>query len=316
MTNAHRSPSTSSARGLRASLSRTETPIVPQDSIGGHALVAIIAIMTFLAALTTGAVLLVRASANEWQSDVAREMTIQLRVMPGRDIEADMQKAAAIARDFPGIADVRPLSKEESERLLEPWLGSGLNLDELPVPRVIVVKLAPGAQADIAGLRQRLAQQIPGASLDDHRSWVEQMRAMAGTAIASGVIVLALVLIATMLSVAFATRGAMAANRPVIEVLHLIGAKDSFIAGQFQRHFLWLGAKGGVAGGGAAILLFALAAFGSKWLAGGGSDQAALFGTFSLGPVGYAILALEIGLVALVTAGTCRRTVHQTLERM
>ena len=50
--------------------------------------------------------------------------------------------------------------------------------------------------------------------------------------------VLALVLTATVLSVTFATRAAMATNRPVIEVLHLIGAKNSFIAEHFQRHFL------------------------------------------------------------------------------
>ena len=71
-----------------------------------------------------------------------------------------------------------------------------------------------------------------------------------------------------MLSVTFATRAAMATNRPVIEVLHLIGAKDGFIAEHFQRHFLLLGLKGGLIGGAAAIALFALAELPSGRLAG------------------------------------------------
>src|SRR6476619_541487 len=100
------------------SLPRFETPIVPQATIAGRALVAVVAIMTFLASLTTGAVMLVRASASEWQSEVAREVTVQVRPVQGRDLEADVARAAQIARAYPGIVDVRPFSKEESARLI------------------------------------------------------------------------------------------------------------------------------------------------------------------------------------------------------
>ncbi len=116
---------------------RDETPIVPRNSIAGRALVAVVAIMTFLASLTTGAVMLILASAAEWQSDVAREMTIQVRPAPGRDLDAEVAKAVEIARAAPGITDVRPYTAAESARLLEPWLGTGLTLDALPVPRII-----------------------------------------------------------------------------------------------------------------------------------------------------------------------------------
>src|SRR5438128_10289263 len=95
-------------------LPRFETPIVPRATIAGRALVAVIAIMTFLASLTTGAVMLVRAAAVDWQSEVSREITVQIRPASGRDIEADVAKAAAIARASPGLAEVRPYSKDES----------------------------------------------------------------------------------------------------------------------------------------------------------------------------------------------------------
>ena len=301
---------------IRRLLSRNEALIVPKNSIAGRALVAVVAIMTFLAALTTGAVMLVRAAAGEWQSDVSREITIQVRPIEGKDIETEVGRAADIARAFPGIAEVRPYSKAESARLIEPWLGSGLGLDDLPVPRLIVVRVASGAAPNLAQLRQLLSDQVAGASLDDHRAWMDRMRAMTQTSVIVGILILVLMLVATVLSVVFATRGAMATNRPIVEVLHFIGAKDGYIAGQFQRHFLLLGLEGGVIGGGAAIALFALAGFLRERIFGAGaSDQfALLFGNFSIGIEGYIAVGVQVVLIAVVTAATSRHTVNRTLE--
>lgn len=292
-----------------------ETPVVPRSSISGRALVAVVAIMTFLASLTTGAVMLVLGSAADWQSEVAREMTIQIRPLPGHDLDAEVNDATAIARATPGIADVRPYTAAESARLLEPWLGTGLSLDALPVPRIIVLRVASSPPVDLAALRAALAAKVPGASIDDHRGWIERMRAMAGAAIAVGLGVLVLVLVATVLSVAFATRGAMATNRPIVEVLHLIGARDAYIAGQFQRQFLILGLQGGLIGGGAALLLLALASLFNNLFIGTAAqaETSALFSTFSIGVVGYAAVLGQIVLVAAVTAGTSRHVVTQTL---
>jgi cell division transport system permease protein len=271
--------------------------------------------MTFLASLTTGSVMLVRAAASEWQADVAREITIQIRPVAGHDIDLEVTKATIITRASPGIAEVRPYSKEEATHLLEPWLGSGLQLDDLPVPRLIVARIAPGGAPDLTQLRQTLGEQIPGVTLDDHRSFVERMRAMSRAVVAIGVGVLLLMLAATVLSVVFATRAAIASNRPVIEVLHLIGAKDSFIARHFQQHFLQLGLKGGLIGGGSAIALFALAELTSSWLTGTAAREqfAALFGSSSIGMPGYLAMLAQAGVIACVTAATSRYTVKRTI---
>jgi cell division transport system permease protein len=301
---------------LAQTLSRFETPIVPRATISARALIAIIAIMTFLASLTTGVVMLVRAAANEWQADVAREFTIQIRPVAGHDIEMEVVKAAVIARASAGIAEVRPYSKEETTRLLEPWLGSGLQIDDLPVPRLIVVRITPGAAPDLAQLRQTLAEQIPGLSLDDHRGFVDRMRAMTRAVVVLGIGVLLLVLAATVLSLAFATRAAIATNRPVIEVLHLIGAKDSFIARHFQQHFLRLGLEGGLIGSGSAVALFALAELAGGWFGSGpaGEQLSALFGTASIGVPGYLAMLAQAGVIACVTAATSRYMVSRTIE--
>jgi cell division transport system permease protein len=297
---------------------RGDTSIVPKDSISANALVSVVAIMTFLAAVTSGGVAMVIGSANEWQSEIAREMTIQVRPTPGRDLEAEVSRAQALARAAPGVVEARAYTREESDRLLEPWLGSGLSLEDLPVPRMIAVKVARGAAVDTEALRQSLAQEVVGASLDDHRGGIDRMRRMAKAAIAGGIGVFGLVLAATILSVAFATRGAMAANWQIVEVLHFVGAKEAYIATQFQRHFLWLGLKGGVLGGGAALLGLALARSVSDFFVGsaGEAEAAALFGGFSVGYMGYVIVAAEVVLIAAITALTSRQVVIHTLRRI
>jgi cell division transport system permease protein len=123
--------------------------------------------------------LLVSASAAEWQSEVSSEITIQVRPSPGRDLDRDAQAASDAMRAQSGILEVRPFSKEESAKLLEPWLGSGLSIDELPVPRVIVARVQPGTTLDLASLRARVTQVAPTASVDDHRAWIERMRSRA-----------------------------------------------------------------------------------------------------------------------------------------
>ena len=300
-------------RELNELLPRFGTALVPRNSISGRALVAVVAIMTFLVSLTTGAAILVTKAAGEWQSDISREMTIQIMPAPGRDLDTSVNRAVAITRTISGVTEVRSYSKEESMKLLEPWLGSGISLSELPVPRLIVIKIAADATPDLGQLRRVLADQVPGAVVDDHRGWIDRMRAMAGTAIAVGVCILILMFAATVLSVAFATRGAMATNKAVIEVLHFVGAKNGFIARHFQHHFLVLGLQGGAIGGGAAIVVFLAATMMSHWLVGG--DQGSvLFGSFSIGLAGYAAVLGQVVLIAVVTAWTSRHTVNSTLE--
>jgi cell division transport system permease protein len=272
--------------------------------------------MTFLASITTGTVLLVSASAAEWQSEVASEITMQVRPQAGRDLERDVTAAAEAMRTQPGIVQVKPFTKDESARLLEPWLGSGLSIEQLPVPRVIVARVQPGTTLDLAALRARVTQVAPSASVDDHRAWIERMRSMTGATVFAGIGILVLVIAATIISVSFATRGAMAANRPIVEVLHFVGAGDRYIANHFLRHFLRLGLEGGVIGGGAAMLGFGFSESIAAWFSGTpvGDQFAALLGTFSLPPSGYLALAVQAVAIAAITAWASRRTLFATLD--
>jgi cell division transport system permease protein len=303
----------------QALLARSEDrrpPLIPAGSIAGSALVAVVAIMTFLAALTAGAVEMVATTSEGWTSAVAREATIQVRPADGRDLEADVARAAAIAQRADGIARVRITAAAESEALIAPYLGGDIAFAELPVPRLIVLELGDSGASDLAPLRAALRAEVPSALLDDHRPWIGRLSVMAGTLVAVGLAVLALVIVATGCVVGFATRGAMAGNRAIIEVLDLVGAEDRFIAGEFQRHFLALGLRGGAIGGVSAMLVFVLAG----WLGASlsstpqGEQLDALFGGFGLSLRGFLLIGLTIGLVAVVTALVSRWTVFHELK--
>jgi cell division transport system permease protein len=295
---------------------RRDRPLVPVDSAGGRALVAVMAILTFLAALCAGAAELVAANSAEWRASVAREATIQVRPLPNRDIEADLATATELARRTPGVREAEPFTKSEAERLLEPWLGSGLNLDDLPVPRLVVLRLDDAGRADLAGLRRGLQAQVPGATVDDHGLWMARLSTMARTVTVVGVALVMLVLAAAALAVAFATRGAMAGNREIVEVLHYVGADDRFIAREFQRRFFQMGLKGGAMGGAAALA--AIAGFGvlgaSLRSSPAGDQLEALFGAFDVGWGGYGAVILITLAVSAISGGISGFTVRRFLN--
>src|SRR5215213_8368573 len=301
-------------RAAPAALGRN-APLVPVDSAESRALVGVIAILAFLAALCACAAELVGAASAQWQSSVEREMTIQVRPVSQRDLEADVTRVAELARAAPGVAEARAMGKDEAERLLEPWLGSGLDLGDLPVPRLVILKLDAGAGSD--ELRRRLAE-VPSATLDDHGLWLARLSTMARAVVGAAVAIVILVFVATGLAVAFATRGAIAGNREVVDVLHFVGADDAFIAREFQRRFFRLGLKGGLAGGGLALLLITLCGFLlSAWRGGATRDQIeALFGAFAVGWQGYASVVAVALTASFMTGAVTRITVLRILRRL
>ena len=290
-------------------------PIVPPANVAGRALMTVIAIMTFLASLTVGAVTLVSDTAGQWQSDISREITVQVMPDDGVDMAAALRRVQDIAVETPGITGTSVLDDDATSRLLQPWLGTGLDLDELPVPRLVIIAIDSDAPPDFAAFAERISAAVPSAALDDHRAWVSRLVTMARAMVIAGLAVLTLVLVATVLTVIFATRGAMAGNRQIIEVLHFVGARSSFIAGEFQGHFLRLGLFGALGGGAAALVLFGLMGLWTR------SNQAtpeadqisALFGSFAIGWTGYAGVVVLIATIGALTAFTSRITVMRQL---
>jgi cell division transport system permease protein len=278
------------------------TPLIPADTVAGRALVVVIAIMTFLACLTAGGAILIGEAAQSWRSEVSASVTVQVRPKPNQDVETLLSDVAAKALAAPGVAEAHALTAQETRALLEPWLGQGLDISKLPFPRLVAVRMKAGEEADLGPLRAALAPFSSQSSLDDHSAWLKRLGAMAGVIVTFALGVFGLVIVAMATAVGFATRGAVASSREIVEVLHFVGASDGFIAGQFRLHFLALGFRGAFAGGGAAALGFLTASLMSWWWKNspGGAEVSALFGAFSLDFLGYvALAAICVGLTLL-----------------
>ena len=140
---------------------RPTGPILPPSNIQGNALMVVIAIMAFLACLTLGAVSMVRATAAGWQSQISREITIQIKPEEGLDMGAALIKARDLALTFVGTRDGQIMDDSATARLLEPWLGTGLNLDDLPVPRLIVITIDETNPPDFEAMRALLKEEVP-----------------------------------------------------------------------------------------------------------------------------------------------------------
>ncbi|OJU51365.1 MAG: cell division protein FtsX [Mesorhizobium sp. 61-13] len=297
---------------------RKTAPIVPAQNVVGRALIVVIAIMTFLSCVTFGAVTLVRDTASVWENQISTEATIQIKPADGLDMEAALATAAGIASEFPGVKATRIVDRTATARLLEPWLGSGLDIDQLPVPRLIVVTIDETNPPDFDAIRAAFAPKLPTASLDDHRTWVNRLVAMAHTTVTIGVAILALMLSATVMTVVFATRGAMAGNGHIIEVLHFVGAEARFIARQFHKQFLLTGMKGAAIGGVAAVVVFIVFSWwSSRNMATPEGDQAAaLFGNFAIGLAGYLGVVMVVVVIGALTAATSHATVISYLSEI
>lgn len=297
---------------------RPTAAIVPQRSVQSKALLAVIVIMSFLACLTIGAVGMIRATADSWASEISREITIQIKPDDALDMEKALAEARDLALSFVGTKTGTVLDKAATSRLLEPWLGAGLDINELPVPRLVVITIDERNPPDFTAMREALQKKIPQAYLDDHRTWVDRLVSMARTTVVIGSAVLGLVFFAMVLTVIFATRGALAGNRHIVEVLHFVGAESSFVAQEFQKHFLLISLKGSLAGAFLAAGSFAAAGWWqSSSIATPESDQAtALFGAFTIDWTGYVGIFLTMLVIAALTTLTARFTVMRTIDEI
>ena len=295
------------ASRLPARFQTKAAQIVPSASIAGHALTVVIAIMSFLACLTLGAVYMVNQSANAWVNDLSSEITVELDPVNAADIEKKMTLVALFLAKQKGVTRVRPLTAEDSAKLLEPWLGQSSALEALPIPRLIAVEIDRSNPPDIQVIKTALTQNFEGVTLDDHRRWQAEIRTLTRSAALAGLAMLALVAVATIAVIISATRSAMASNREIIEVLHFVGANERFISREFERHFLGLGVRAGLMGAVAAAIAFLLLPYMMQLLGGSpvtAAEAQRLIGSGELDLKGYLLCVL----VVVVVAGICMIT--------
>jgi cell division transport system permease protein len=191
--------------------------------------------MAFLAVFALALSLASGRLAEQWGEELARSATIRIAAPADQQL-AQTDAALRILETTRGVSQARALSNEEQAALLAPWFGSELALDTLPVPRLIeVIETSEGM--DAAGLRLRLAAEVPGAVLDDHSRWRAPLVKAASRLRLLGWMSILLIAAVMASMVTLAANAALAANAQVIAVLRLVGAKDDYIAHAFIRRF-------------------------------------------------------------------------------
>ena len=292
-------------------LRQSDLPLQRDGS--GRFLPWIVALMVYLAALALAGMMALHGMIHRWDETLAGTLTIQLP--PGDQSQLDAVMAEL--QTTPGIVSAKPLDATANAALLEPWLGSGAAIADLQLPRLIDIRLDSESHSDRAALAERIAKIVPGARLDDDRRWLDRLFS---TALAIELIAAAIVVMvggAMILSIVFATRTSLAIHHGVVEVLHLIGARDSYIASQFQ----WQALRLALRGGGVGLSLAGLTLLALRQAANTGAGEAltaavnALPG-LALEPLQWLVLLLLAPVAGLTALATARLTVLRALAMM
>ncbi len=297
---------------------RANAPIVPPGSVTGRSLTLVITIMAFLASLTAGGVYLVFSAASVWTNNISSEITVQVQSRGNDTGDAKIQEIVKFLYDQNGIKQVLPYTREQSLKLVEPWIGKSEVLRSFAIPRLIAIEIDRDNPPEIPTLKKVLESKYPGAQLDDHGLWRGEIHRLTRFLELAGIGMLALMAAATAAVIIAAATSALASNREIVSVLNLVGAEEKFIANQFEMHFLWVGIKAGVAGAGMAALSFLALpriteSMGSSAAAEAEIRRLAGAGTLDWG--GYAVLVIVIVAVSVICKMTSRYGVRRILNQ-
>ena len=245
------------SEGQTGGVPTRRAPLLPEAGAAGVPLTIVVAILAFLASLAMAANIVVDRAVDSWTTGLTSAVTVQVKGEDPEAIADAAMRAAAVLRGTPGVLATEVLSREDAEALLEPWFGTGLP-DDVPVPGLVTAEVTEDLRADLSVLRADLTSAVPEAALDDHGAFNDRLLAGAARVRTLTGLIFGLVMLAAAAVIIFAARAGLAANRAILEVMHLVGASDGFVANQVQRRYFALGLRGGLVGAALAAITVSL----------------------------------------------------------
>jgi cell division transport system permease protein len=283
-------------------------PSARTSAMGGF-ISGIVAVLVFISGIALTAAGTVGGLLQTWNTSVTGTMTVQISGTAAESAKA-VQAVIATARASADVSRAEAVARERMQELLKPWLGDDKLIADLPLPALIDIELRTPTPDAVARVSAAIKTAAPSAVIDDHRAWLNRIADLAVGLSTIAFSLIGMSLAALALTVIFATRASLTEHVQVIEVLHLVGARDGYIASQFSwravRQTLW----GGVIG----LLAFAPALGALAWLAQ--RIDAGILPPLTL-PMPYwaglAALPLMAAIIAFVVA---RLTVRRALAAM
>jgi cell division transport system permease protein len=269
----------------------------------------IIALMVYMAALTlVGSFTLHSTIATAHTAQVESFSVHVPRMADNNQETAD--KVLALIKHTPGVADASITSIKRVREMVEPWLGKSAALDSLPLPTIIEAKLTGGASIDYTQLKSRINTIAPGSDIDDHKQWLEAFTSYVHMVQLALLAVSFFIVAATAAMVIFACKTSLKIHRGTVNLLHRLGALDSYIAAQFQQHAALLALKGAFVGSGfAAGTLLGLHLMAQH-------IDSPLFPSFTLNFEHWAILFVLPAFMSALALAAARMSVLSALHKM
>ncbi|WP_419729963.1 cell division protein FtsX [Lichenicola sp.] len=240
------------ARAPSAKSSRKRSDgLALRRALSDRLLPALVAAMTFLASLALAGAVGASLLASRWSSGAASVLTVQVpdgdqAAASGGAATTRIDAVAALLSADSAFVSVHRLDAHALAGLLSPWLGDTASI-ALPLPAVVELRLRAG-QAAPSGLAARLDQAAPGTLVESNGAWSDRLVVLTTSLQACAGLALLVVAGVAVAVVAVATRAGLAARRQAIEIVHGLGASDSYIAGRFARRATSLAVTGGALG--------------------------------------------------------------------
>lgn len=197
----------------------------------------------------------INAMATNWEKDIAGSITVQITPVEDENKHIDTAKTTdqqnrvlQFMEHISGVESVHILDDKVVQKLMSPWIGNKVDLNTLPIPRLLDVKLKPNAELNYDEITRGLRLLTPNASIDNHRLWLNRLIKFATSLKTIALSILLMVIAICAFSIYYSARTSLNININSIEILHIVGATDDYIAKLYSKTYAKIGFFAGIAG--------------------------------------------------------------------
>ena len=274
-------------------------------------------IYMYLFIIVLAMVMAINAMIASWERDITGAITVQITPIQDENKKIDVKKTQdqlnkvlQFIENSSGVAKVHVLNDKAIEKLMTPWLGNKVDILSLPIPQLLDVQLKDNAEINYDEMTRGLHQITPNASIDNHRLWLNRLLKFADSLKFLALAVLIMVITICAFSIYYSARTSLGINLNSIEILHIIGARDDYIAKQYARSYAKIGLFSGIIGLMLAVPSIVII---SKY---GISTGSGLLNGAELSTLNWFFLMMTPLLSMLFAVATAYYTVKKWLEKM
>lgn len=271
----------------------------------------IVAVSVFLFAITLAGVLGINTMFENSKKQVVSNFTVQVLPLPDyEDSRKDLLGVVNFLEKYPDVTQVTVLSDNELYALLEPWLGTNVDIELLPIPRLLDVKIQNAKKFDYKALAVQLSEVSAQASINDHNLWLARLLKFINSLKMLALTILVLVSAACVAAIVYAVKTGLNVHRDIIQILHTMGATDEYVAMNYVRQISQMSFMAGVIGTLLSIPAIMLVGNMAKDI------EAGIFNAVTFSAENWLVILLLPFISMLLTAVTSYFTVLRTLKHM